>query len=334
MICDYRRFDALPMTGKSMRGVSTAVLLTLLLLCSGCAAPSVDNVSSSQSQEPETPTEPCNGLIILCLRTYDNVTFPETHNSFSTHQDGIYYPASNHQTGLDAQWDAGMRAFMVDTHYETLGDEQIETVRLCHGDDSRGFSPCLYGTVDSVNWFTNLREKIDQNPRDIVTLLVENYVQPDHLKAVFELSGLYEKVYFHELNTPWPTLLELIEQNTTLVVFWEQGGDASHPWVHDFLTHSWTTNFAEENTEDMNCDVLRGDVEQEVYHMNNWLRGPLGLSDPTRGDEANDVDFLIQRSKECWQQHGKRPTFIAVDWWEDGDVVAAAKAVNELDTWE
>lgn len=322
------------MLGNFMRGVTTAVLLTLLLLCSGCTAPAVDTVSSSQSQEPETPTEACNGLIILCLRTYDNVTFPETHNSFSTHQDGIYYPASNHQTGLDAQWNAGMRAFMVDTHYETLGDEQIETVRLCHGDDSRGFSPCAYGTVNSVDWFSNLRGKIDQNPRDIVTLLVENYVQPDHLKAVFELSGLYEKVYYHELNTPWPTLLELIEQNTTLVVFWEQGGDASHPWVHDFLTHSWTTNFAEENTEDMNCDVLRGDVEQEVYHMNNWLRGPLGLSDPTRGDEANDVDFLIQRSTECWQQHGKRPTFIAVDWWEDGDVVAAAKAINELESWE
>ena len=86
-----------------MRGVSTAVLLTLLLLSSGCTAPATDTVSSNQSQEPETPTEPCNGLIILCLRTYDNVTFPETHNSFSTHQDGIYYPASNHQTGLDAQ---------------------------------------------------------------------------------------------------------------------------------------------------------------------------------------------------------------------------------------
>jgi hypothetical protein len=82
----------------------------------------------------------------------------------------------------------------------------------------------------------------------------------------------------------------------------------------------------------MNCDLLRGDIEQEVYHMNNWLRGPIGLSDPSRGAEANDVNFLIQRAQECWQQHGKRPTFIAVDWWEDGDVVAAAKAINEFES--
>ena len=223
---------------------------------------------------------------------------------------------------------------MIDTHYETLGDEQVDTVRLCHGDDDRGFSPCTYGNVNSVGWLTNLHDKMEQNPNDVVTLLVENYVQADHLKSVFELSNLYEKAFIHELNTPWPTLQELIDKNTTLVVFWEQGGDASHPWIHDFLTHSWTTNFAEENTEDMNCDLLRGDVEQEVYHMNNWLRGPIGLSDPSRGDEANNVDFLIGRAQECWQQHGKRPTFIAVDWWEDGDVVAAAKAINELESSE
>ena len=85
---------------------------------------------------------------------------------------------------------------------------------------------------------------MEQNPRDVVTLLVENYVQVEHLKAVFELSQLYEKTYIHQANSAWPTLQELIEQNTTLVVFWEQGEDDSHPWIHDFLTHSWTTNYA------------------------------------------------------------------------------------------
>ena len=328
----YRRLDVVVHPVIVMRGGLFAVFVTSALLCSGCVTPSVDTLSVQNEEDAEQPTEPCNGLLVLCQRTYDNVTFPETHNAFSTHQDGIYYPASNHQTGLDAQWNAGMRAFMIDTHYETLGDERVESVRLCHGDDDRGFSPCTYGNVDSVSWLSNLQGKMDENPRDVVTLLVENYVQPDHLLAVFEQANLYEKAYIHTLNTPWPTLHEMIDQGTNLVVFWEQSGDASHPWVHDFLTYSWTTNFAEENTEDMTCDLLRGDVEQEVYHMNNWLRGPLGLSDPTRGDEANDVEFLVQRATECWQQHGKRPTFIAVDWWEDGDVVAAALAINQLDS--
>lgn len=132
-----------------MQGDILVVIVTLVMLCSGCIAPTVETSSRVQDQE----TEACNGLLILCLRTYDNVTFPETHNAFSTHQDGIYYPASNHRTGLDAQWDAGMRAFMIDTHYQILGDERIENVRLCHGDDDYVFSPCTYGNVNSIAWF-------------------------------------------------------------------------------------------------------------------------------------------------------------------------------------
>ncbi|MDA8759861.1 hypothetical protein N9M83_06485 [Candidatus Poseidonia alphae] len=126
----------------------------------------------------------------------------------------------------------------------------------------------------------------------------------------------------------------MIDSERPLVVFWEQSADLNYPWIHDFLTHSWTTNFAEENPEDMNCDPLRGDPKQSVYHMNNWLSGPLGLSDPTRGDEANNPDFLVDRAKECWQQHGKRPTFVAVDWWEDGDVVEAVQTINSMNGWE
>ena len=81
----------------------------------------------------------------------------------------------------------------------------------------------------------------------------------------------------------------------------------------------------------MNCDPLRGDSNQPVFHMNNWLNNQAGLSDPTRSSEVNNVDFIVERAIECIENHGKRPTFIAVDWWEDGDVVEAAKQVNLLD---
>jgi len=46
---------------------------------------------------------------------------------------------------------------------------------------------------------------------------------------------------------------------------------------------------------------------------------------------VNDVDFMVERAEECIEDHGKRPTFIAVDWWEDGDVVEAARLVNLIE---
>ena len=156
-----------------MRGYNGVVCFIALLLMSGCVTPTVP-LKENLELPPPVEEGACNGLVVLCDRSYADVTFPETHNAFSTHEDGIYYPAANHQTGLLAQWNAGMRAFMIDTHYETLGDERVETVRLCHGDDDRGFSPCTYGTVNAEVWLSQLVSLMEGSPRDVVTLLVEN----------------------------------------------------------------------------------------------------------------------------------------------------------------
>lgn len=304
----------------------------------GCTDEDAMNYDSNATQDDGSceymETVPCNGLVILCHRTYDQVTFPETHNSYSTHEDNIYYPASNHRTGFQAQWNAGMRAFMLDTHYLTTADQSASNVRFCHGDSDRGFSPCTYGAVDPWNWLSALESEMNSEDRDIVTLLIENYVEPDHLKDIFDDVGLSDMMYVHEMNAEWPTLIEMINMDKRLVVFWEQSGDSDHPYFHDFLTHSWTTNYADDDTSSMDCENLRGDVNQPVFHMNNWLKNQAGLSDPNRAGEANDVDFMIERAVECIELHGKRPTFIAVDWWEEGDVVEAVERVNlmELDS--
>ena len=80
----------------------------------GCTDPDAMNYDETATDDDGSceylETIPCNGMVILCHRPYDEVTFPETHYSFSTHEDNIYYPASNHLTGFQAQWNAGMRA--------------------------------------------------------------------------------------------------------------------------------------------------------------------------------------------------------------------------------
>ena len=158
----------------NMRG-SALILIPLLLgaTFSGCFG--IIETSNNTNFENSTISEnmetiPCNGLIILCHRTYDQVTFPETHNSYSTHEDNIYYPASNHQTGFQAQWNAGVRSFMLDTHYLTNTDQSASNVRFCHGDSDRGFSPCTYGAVDPWNWLSALESEMNSEDRDIVTL--------------------------------------------------------------------------------------------------------------------------------------------------------------------
>ncbi len=309
----------------------STVLLCLIFLSSGCLQSSTK--IDGEDSGTEIQHEPCNGMVELCYRQYSEVTFPETHNSFATHADGIYYPASNHETGLQEQWDAGMRAFMLDAHYRTSFSSDSNDVRFCHGDPDRGASPCHYGEVNAIAWLSHIRSLMAGDENDIVTLLFESTVSAEHIEYILMESDLFDWIYQHELGEQWPTLGELIDADNRLVVFWEEPQDDAFPWLHDFLVFSWTTNFAEDDPEEMNCEVHRGDGTQTVWHLNNWLKNSAGLSDPQRAGQVNDYDFLLNRGLECWEMHGKRPTFIAVDWWEDGDVVAVARTLNEMEHW-
>ena len=71
-----------------MRGGVVAGGLIVLMLLSGCVAPTVPRTTVNEEAQIPDGTE-CNGMVLLCDRTYDDVTFPETHNAFSTHEDGI-----------------------------------------------------------------------------------------------------------------------------------------------------------------------------------------------------------------------------------------------------
>jgi len=280
-----------------------------------------------------TDAPACQGLVEFCLRTYDNFTFAETHNSFATSEDGVLYLAANHDTGLTAQWNGGIRAYMLDTHHKSASQTNKEDVVFCHGDPDQSLHPCEYSEVDAFAWLSQLSSFMNESPNDIVSILLENYVPIDHLEHLFNQTGLLDRTWVHSPGEPWPTLGEMVLSNRTLVIFWDEGDDTQYPWLHHAWTHSWDTPCGEDEQEDMSCDVGRGDREQPVWHLNNWLSNPLGLADSQRAEQVNDKETLLARAIECWQEVGNRPTFIAVDWWEDGDVVGVTEELNLMQNW-
>ncbi len=273
----------------------------------------------------------CHGESVYCMRSYDDFTFPETHNAYSSVEDGVLIGV-NHYTGLQSQWDGGIRAFMVDTHHRAYENTTQEDVRFCHG-TGQFFHPCQYGEVDAFDWLDLLNSLMNNSSGDVVTLLIENTVPASHLEYLFEQTGMSERIYTHTLGSSWPSIGDMVLDETDLVVFWEQGQDESYPWIHDFGVFSWTTDYAEDNPEDMTCTVYRGDGSQPVWHLNNWLSNAFGLPDPLRAGEVNDYDFLLNRSIECWEIMDDRPTFVAVDYWEDGEITNVTITMNKMSHW-
>ena len=158
--------------------------------------------------DPEDPGDgiTCHGMPRYCLRSYDNFTFPETHNSFSTIEDGVWM-AVNHYTALQAQWDGGIRSFMLDTHHLSKEETSPEDIRFCHGDpDSTLFYPCVYSEVDAFAWLRKLNSLMNNSTGDVVSLLLENYVPGEHVENLFEKTGMLDRVYVHAAGEPWPSI--------------------------------------------------------------------------------------------------------------------------------
>ena len=284
---------------------------------------------------------PCNDSVELCSRPYDQVTFPETHNahaSLDIDNDGdgsgdwVVY-AANHRLNMSQQYDAGYRAFMIDAHHRVPEITDPVNTSFCHGTYSISFDPCAYGYQDGIELLSRLHDKMNETPRDVVTLLIEVHVPYENLEYIFEESGLLDLVFIHPMDAPWPTLEHMIYRGQRLVVFVEGPNDLAYPWLHDFGAHGWTTDYAERESSSMTCDYHRGDSNQRVWHLNNWLSNEQGLSTWLGAAEVNDYDFLLNRTLDCWEQHGQRPTFVAVDWWTEGDAVNVTRTINEMNHW-
>ncbi|MCP2506972.1 MAG: hypothetical protein NLN64_01580 [Candidatus Thalassarchaeaceae archaeon] len=275
----------------------------------------------------------CHNESRYCLRAYDDFTFAETHNSFSTVEDGVWM-AVNHMTSLEAQWNGGIRAFMLDTHHLSKEETTESDVRFCHGDPNSDFlHPCSYSEVNAHLWLDTLHSLMNNSTGDVVTILLENYIPANHLSSLFNHSGLLELAYIHDVHSPWPTLGEMIISGKRLVIFWDWQFDQEYPWLHHAWTHSWDTPYGENDQSEMSCNLGRGDQNQPVWHLNNWLSSIYGFADPIRSNQVNEYDTLLQRTLECWEENNNRPTFVAVDFWEDGELTNVTKFINNLDHW-
>ena len=103
----------------------------------------------------------CHGEARYCLRTYDDFTFAETHNAYSTIEDQILVGV-NHYTGLQRQWDDGIRAFMVDSHHSHYDYTSKEDVVFCHAVLASSSTPATSVEVDAFEWMRMLNSLHEQ----------------------------------------------------------------------------------------------------------------------------------------------------------------------------
>ncbi len=320
--------------------------------------------ANGHTTPPPTPTaasaEACNGLASLCSRRLDQVVFPATHNSFSASDEG--FRAANQPTGISTQLAGGIRGLLIDTHigvqtskgvYTVLSQDQKsrekvlnavgpaltatalgiraaigyrgggeQKVYLCH-------AFCEIGETPAVKQMEVIRDFLEAHPDEVLLISVEDDAAPKAFAEVVEQSGLLPYVWKGSLE-PLPTLGQMVAQDER-VVFMVENEPGDVPWLHAQFSISQETPYDFKKTAEVlgtgGCAANRGGTTPPLFLINNFI----DTFPPSKAGAMtlNQRATIVAHARTCEAQRHRVPTLIAVDQWQLGDVVGAARELNE-----
>ena len=280
------------------------VFVAVLIGCAGGA------------DEGDAEARACNGHPLLCERSLDQVAFPATHNGHAALDEGFTSLNANHQRGMEEQLKDGVRAILLDVY-----EEDGERV-LCHG-------PCSLGRVSHVEALRMFVTFFEEYPDEVVILLYEDYAGVAALTEDFRESGAIDFGYTRAEGEPWPTLGALSDEGTPLLVTTSDPSPA-RPWLHGFYDIGFDTPYTYQSADEFSCDVFRGLPDHDLFLVNHWVNTTLNLPSVQNAKEVNRAEVLDARVRECEVSYGRIPNLVAVDFYEEGDLLEVVWGLNGL----
>lgn len=259
----------------------------------------------------------CNGHSELCDKRYDQVAYLTTHNAFNAGDEGFNLPNQTH--GLTQQLEEGVRALMLDV-YDEGG---VATVY-------HGFA--FLGTTTLESNLMEIKNFLDANPNEVVTLLFETYISANMMDTVITQVGLKPMLHVQVLGEPWPTLQEMIDADKRLVVFSDDNNaQPGQDWYHYMWSFAVETNFDNNALSDFTCDFNRGNSINDLFILNHFATDPsLGTGRTDLSEQSNQFSYFYNRAMSCWSETGRFPNFPTVDFYELGQTLEVVDSLNEI----
>ncbi|MFC7492653.1 MULTISPECIES: hypothetical protein [unclassified Nocardioides] len=309
----------------------------------------------------------CNGEVELCSRAYDEVAYPATHNSMSAASEpGWFFPEQ--PDGIVDQLDHGIRVLLIDSWYgretdrsgvvataRVNRDEAIAEATLAFGapavesalrlQAAAGLTPhgpvrtylchgmCELGATRWIESLRGVRAWLDAHPREVVTVFVQDQVTPEDTAQEFATAGLLPYVAVPPGDGDWPTLGQMIESGRRLVVLMEDhGGGAAYPWLGEGFDLAQDTPFLFRTPDALiddpdRCAPNRGLPDAPLFLVNHWVTNK--TAEVTNATRVNARAVLQARVEECEAQRGQLPNFVAVDFYDRGDLFDVVAELND-----
>lgn len=260
------------------------------------------------------PARTCNGHAALCERRFDEVVFPCTHNAFAAREAGFQPVNANQNHPVAQQLADGVRCMMLD-----VSEDMGETV-LCHG-------PCVFGRLDHAALLLEIAAFLADNPDEVLTIIYQDDVEQSAIVADLEDAELVASTYAHPPGDPWPTLAAMIDAGTRLVITAESGGPPP-AWYQHVWDLAWDTPYTWHAVEEFNCSLNRGSMSNDLFLINHWLSTEFDTPSEAGAKTVNTYEVLHGRATTCQTEVGRLPNFLAVDFYDHGDLFAVVDALN------
>ncbi len=334
-------------------GVTVAVVAIAVVVFTGSAG--------NPNKALATPADGCNGSRALCKLRLSDVVFAGTHNSFSAADSPNWFIANQRRT-ISRQLEDGVRLLLLDPHwgiadakgrvrtdFEAEGRDRNRVAKamppatlaaaerlagsfgvrantggepdvfLCH-------TACELGATKMVDALTDIREFLDRNRDEVVILFIEPYVPPSAIRDTFERSGIEHYAAVLDRGLPLPTLGELVSSDHRLVVFTERDADGTVPWYLDGFSFVQDTPLGATTPDELSCKLNRGTRDSPMLMLNQWadVFPPRASANP--GFQTKQA--IIGRAHECARKRGLPVNLIAVDYYDQGDLIDSVAKLN------
>ena len=299
----------------------------------------------------------CNNTPDLCSRTYDSILHLGAHDSpFLTSGTGSLSLAGNQNIPTPSQLDLGVRLLTAQVHRH----DDDRSLHLCHTSCS------LLDAGLLRDWLSSIKEWLDSNTNDIVTILLVNSDNAplSDLDSEFEASGLKSLAYTPSppdsegKDTEWPTLQSMLDARKRLVTFiaspspspsspqQQSSSDKDEDKETSYLLNEWThifeTPYNVTTPSGFTCTPDRPSTSPSVMDgklplVNHMLYTSLGMNVQTaspdtasiiNGDTGAGEGNLGDAVDACGKDYGEKKKKV---WGVLIDFVDVGKAIEVVD---
>lgn len=89
---------------------------------------------------------------------------------------------------------------------------------------------------------------------------------------------------------------------------------------------AFDTPYSFRTADAFTCTTNRGNRNNALFLINHWLGAP--VAEQLLAEQVNTWDVLWTRVQDCYTEHQRLPTFLAVDFHDVGDLFEVVDALN------